>query len=96
MARIDSYEASCRSEVEWVVSWAQAGGPVLFMWLRQARGWRAPWLLAAAVTASYVGVAVATRVAVKLPPDTFMAAPPLERRVFGSAPPLGQQDKGPA
>lgn len=67
---------------------AQAAGPVVFMYLRTAVSWRAPWLMCGAVTLSYVAVAVGVRVAYPLPPDTFLPSCAFEARVFGCAPPL--------
>ena len=68
---------------------AQAAGPVLFVWCQTALGWRAPWLAAAAATLAFVAAPLAVRVAVPLPPDTFMPARAFEVRLFGAAPPLG-------
>ena len=68
---------------------AQAAGPVLFVWCQTALGWRAPWIAAAAATLAFVAAPLAVRVAVPLPPDTFMPARAFEVRLFGAAPPLG-------
>lgn len=66
----------------------QAGGPVLYMWMRQAFGWRSPWVLSAGASLAYVAAGVGARLYWKLPPDTFMPACAFERRLFGSAAPL--------
>lgn len=71
---------------------AQAAGPVLYMYVQTTFGWRAPWILSAAVTASYASYTVLTRIRYPLPPDTFIPSCDFEMRTFGVAPSIGRVD----
>jgi len=68
---------------------AQAFGPVVYLGVEAALGWRAPWALMAAVNALYLSVVVATRFLCPLPSDCVVPSCDFEKRIFGCAPPVG-------